>query len=75
MDDAIDLRAQPVDDRLRGTGRHQHAEPGLQLVEPGDAIIVPPRFKGPNPLLQMLPGMTQSLSQAAFQGAIQGIIP
>lgn len=42
---------------------------------PGDAIIVPPRFKGPNPFLQMLPGMTQSLSQAAFQGAIQGIIP
>jgi len=42
---------------------------------PGDAIIVPPRFKGRNPFLQMLPGLTQSLSQAAFQGAIQGLIP
>lgn len=42
---------------------------------PGDAIIVPPRFKGRNPFLQMLPGITQSLSQAAFQGAIQGLIP
>lgn len=42
---------------------------------PGDAIVVPPRLKGPNPFLQMLPGMTQSLSQAAFQGAIQGLIP
>jgi protein involved in polysaccharide export with SLBB domain len=42
---------------------------------PGDAIIVPPRFKGRNPFLQMLPGLTQSLSQAAFTGAIQGLIP
>jgi protein involved in polysaccharide export with SLBB domain len=45
------------------------------IPQPGDAIVVPPRFKGPNPFLQMLPGFTQSLSQAAFQGAVQGLIP
>jgi hypothetical protein len=42
---------------------------------PGDAIVVPPRFKGRNAFLQMLPGLAQGMGQAAFTGAIQGLIP
>jgi protein involved in polysaccharide export with SLBB domain len=39
---------------------------------PGDAIIVPPRLKGPSAFIQQLPNFTQILSQAALTGAVLG---
>ncbi len=39
---------------------------------PGDAIIVPPKLKGPSTFIQQLPYFTQILSQTALTGAVLG---
>ncbi len=39
---------------------------------PGDAIIVPPKLKGPSSFIQQLPYFTQILSQTALTGAVLG---
>lgn len=39
---------------------------------PGDAIIVPPKLKGPSTFVQQLPYFTQILSQTALTGAVLG---
>jgi polysaccharide export outer membrane protein len=39
---------------------------------PGDAIIVPPKLKGPSAFIQQLPYFTQILSQTALTGAVLG---
>jgi polysaccharide biosynthesis/export protein len=39
---------------------------------PGDAIIVPPKLKGPNTFAQQLPFYAQILSQTAVTGAVLG---
>jgi len=39
---------------------------------PGDAIVVPPKLKGPNTFMQQLPFFTQILSQTALTGAVLG---
>ena len=39
---------------------------------PGDAIIVPPKLKGPGTFIQQLPYFTQILSQTALTGAVLG---
>ena len=39
---------------------------------PGDAIIVPPKLKGPSTFIQELPYFTQILSQTALTGAVLG---
>lgn len=39
---------------------------------PGDAIIVPPKLKGPSTFVQQLPFFTQIISQTALTGAVLG---
>jgi hypothetical protein len=39
---------------------------------PGDAIIVPPKLKGPGSFMQQLPFYTQLISQTALTGAVLG---
>jgi polysaccharide biosynthesis/export protein len=44
---------------------------GTNLL-PGDAIVVPPKLKGPSAFLQQLPYFTQIVSQTALTGAVLG---
>jgi protein involved in polysaccharide export with SLBB domain len=42
------------------------------ILLPGDAIIVPPKLRGPSTFIQQLPYFTQILSQTALTGAVLG---
>jgi protein involved in polysaccharide export with SLBB domain len=53
-------------------GEFWHSDFGKTTLLPGDAIIVPPKLKGPNTFIQQLPYFTQILSQTALTGAVLG---
>jgi protein involved in polysaccharide export with SLBB domain len=49
-----------------------HSDFDKTTLLPGDAIIVPPKLKGPSTFIQQLPYFTQILSQTALTGAVLG---
>jgi protein involved in polysaccharide export with SLBB domain len=53
-------------------GEFWHSDFGSTTLLPGDAIIVPPKLKGPSTFIQQLPYFTQILSQTALTGAVLG---
>jgi protein involved in polysaccharide export with SLBB domain len=53
-------------------GEFWHSDFDKTTLLPGDAIIVPPKLKGPSTFIQQLPYFTQILSQTALTGAVLG---
>lgn len=53
-------------------GEFWHGDFESTLLLPGDAVIVPPKLKGPSTFMQQLPFYTQLLSQTALTGAVLG---
>ncbi len=53
-------------------GDFWHSDFDKTTLLPGDAIIVPPKLKGPSTFIQQLPYFTQILSQTALTGAVLG---
>jgi protein involved in polysaccharide export with SLBB domain len=53
-------------------GEFWRSDFGKTTLLPGDAIIVPPKLKGPSTFIQQLPYFTQILSQTALTGAVLG---
>ena len=53
-------------------GEFWRSDFGKTTLLPGDAIIVPPKLKGPSTFIQQLPYFTQMLSQTALTGAVLG---
>lgn len=53
-------------------GEFWHSDLDGTVLLPGDAIIVPPKLKGPSTFMQQLPFFTQILSQTALTGAVIG---
>ena len=53
-------------------GQFWHSDFESTILLPGDAIIVPPKLKGPSTFMQELPFWTQMISQTAITGAVVG---
>jgi protein involved in polysaccharide export with SLBB domain len=56
-------------------GQHFHGSFEKLILMPGDAIVVPPKMKAPGSFWQVLPGITQVLSQSAMTGAVVASLP
>jgi polysaccharide biosynthesis/export protein len=56
---------------------HQHRLRNFEKIAlmPGDAIVVPPKLKGPGGFMEELPLISQIISQTAMTGAVLSIIP
>ena len=58
----------------RQTRRNWRGEFQKTTLMPGDAIIVPPRLKGPGGFMEELPFISQMISQTALTGAVLSMV-